>query len=648
MALWTCSLLALLPCATAQERPAAHLGELQAGVNAAIDRGVERLLAMQNRDGSWGSDLREPVAHFDRRNGETGLVIYTLRKCRVSAEHPALQRAAAFLEGGFPTHNYSVSTQLIALDALGPPDRWKDRMKELVDFLLSTCIRGEGTWGYPNHASVYVDLSNTQYAALGLRAAAHSGLKIPKDVWTELVEGTLNYQQTPRDIEVAAAAGKSFTGKREVAGFGYMPGERETPSASMTAAGISILGIAKEGAGRDLPPPLGRSLERAQRMGLAWLEREFSVEGNPHGAPAWHFYWLYGLERVGSLMQVELIGEYDWYRLGAARLVREQHDDGEWRTGGPVDWPVEPLPLSNTCFALLFLTKATAPSSGGNSTVQDTWTAEAPAEPVWLRAAGRARIGCWISGFSPGTVEAYGHGDGVNAALHIDKVEFLVDGKLVETRDVDQLVPWKDERFSMQHAFETDGPHTMQARVHVALPTDLATPSKMIEVLESAPLEVVARDVFQPWMLEYARAYASNKLEQTEVSARCTSQLASFTHAGAICDGYQGTGWAFAPTDSEPSITLDLEKAQRTKLVLLSQYDSSRATLGQLGRIRRVALYLNKDMTPIEFELPEDMLRKHELALPKPAVVRSLRIRVLAWDKGSLQPVGGFSEIELR
>lgn len=648
MALWTWSLLALLPCATAQERPAAHLGELQAGVNAAIDRGVERLLALQNRDGSWGSDLREPVAHFDRRNGETGLVIYTLRKCRVSAEHPALQRAAAFLEGGFPTHNYSVSTQLLALDALGPPDRWKDRMKELVDFLLSTRIKGEGTWGYPNHASVYIDLSNTQYAALGLRAAAHSGLKIPKDVWTELVEGTLKYQQTPRDIEVAAAAGKSSSGKREVAGFGYMPGERETPSASMTAAGISILGIAKEGAGRDLPPPLGRSLERAQRMGLAWLEREFSVEGNPHGAPAWHFYWLYGLERVGALMQVERIGEHDWYRLGAARLVREQRDDGEWRTGGPVDWPAEPLPLSNTCFALLFLTKATAPSSGGDSTVQDTWAAEAPVEPVWLRAAGRARISCWISGFSPGTVEAYGHGEGANAALHIDKVEFLVDGTLVETRDVDQLVPWKGERFSMQHAFETDGPHTMQARVHVALPTDVATPGKTIEVLESAPLEVVARDVFQPWMLEYARAYASNKLEQTEVSARCTSQLASFTHAGAICDGYQGTGWAFAPTDSDPSITLDLEKAQRTKLVVLSQYDSSRATFGQLGNIRRIALYLNKDTTPIEFELPEDTLMKHELALPKPAVVRSLRIRVLAWDKGSLQPVGGFSEVELR
>ncbi|MBM3987306.1 MAG: hypothetical protein FJ294_05050 [Planctomycetes bacterium] len=648
MLLRALGILALACPLPAQERAAAHLGELQAGVNAAIDRGVERLLALQNRDGSWGSDLREPVAHFDRRNGETGLAVYTLRKCRISADHPALQRAAAFLEGGFPTHNYSVSTQLLALDALGAPERWKDRMKELVDFLLSTRIRGEGTWGYPNHPGVYIDLSNTQYAALGLRAAAHSGLKIPKDVWLELVEGTLKYQQTPREIDVAASSGKSSTGKREVAGFGYMHGERESPSASMTAAGISILGIAKEGAGRDLPAPLGRSLERAQRLGLAWIEREFSVEDNPHGPYAWHYYWLYGLERVGALMQTERIGEHDWYRLGAARLVREQRDNGEWRTGAPVAWPVEPLPLSNTCFALLFLTKATAPSSGSDGGVQDAWASEPADRPVWLRAAGRARISCWISGFSPGTIEAYGHGQGTNAALHVDRVEFLVDGKLVETRDVDQLVPWKGERFSMQHAFETDGPHTMQARLHVALPTEVATEGHTTEVLESATLEVVARDVFQPWMLEYARAAASNKLEQTEVSARCSSQLASFTNAGAICDGYQGTGWAFAPTDTEPSITLELEKAQRAKLVILSQYDANRATAGELGRIRRVALYLNKDSTAIEFDLSGDALMKHELALPKPAVVRSLRLRVLAWDKGSLQPVGGFSEIELR
>jgi hypothetical protein len=638
----------LLAASAPQETAKAHLGELQASVNGAIDRGVERLLALQNRDGSWGCDLLEPVAHFDRRNSETGLVVYTLRKCRVSADHPALQRAALFLEGGFPTHNYSISTQLLALDALGSEERWKERIERLTEALLGNRIKNEGSWGYPDHPSVYVDLSNTQYAALGLRAAAHSGVKIPKDVWIGLVEGVLKYQQSPTEVEVRADAGKSSTGKRELAGFGYMPGERESPTASMTAAGISILGIAKEGLGRDLSPPIARAAERAQRMGLAWLEREYSVEGNPHGAAAWHYYWLYGLERVGALMQIERIGEHDWYREGAARLVREQKPDGEWRTGGPVDWPAEPLPTANTCFALLFLTKATAPSSGSDIGVQDTWAAEAPENPVWIRAAGRSRHTCWISGFAPGTVEAYGHGQGSSAALHIDRVEFLVDGKVVETRDVDQLVPWKGERFSIQHSFSSDGPHELRVRVHVVLPTELVKDGSTIEILESAPLQVVARDVFQPWMLEYARAAVENKLEQTEVTARASSQHASSTPPKDACDGYQGTAWVFAATDKEPALTLELEKAQRAKLVLLSQLDASRANAGRAARIRRVALYLNKDPNPIEFALDGDTLRKHELPLPKPAVIRSLRLRVLQWDPGSALAVGGIAEVELR
>lgn len=639
--------------APAQERPVQHLGELQPRVNAAIDLGVERLLELQNRDGSWGCELLEPVPHFDRRNGETALVVYTLRKCRVSADHPALQRALVFLEGSFPTHNYSISTQLLALDSVGDPARFKERIPELAQALVGNRIRNEGVWGYPNHAGVYVDLSNTQYATLGLRAAAHSGFKVPKEVWSGLVEGVLAFQETPKEIDTPAADGKSATGRREVAGFGYTPGEREAPTASMTAAGISILGLAREGLAKELTPPVARQIERAQRAGLAWLEREFSVEGNPRGPGAWHFYWLYGLERVGALLQLERIGEHDWYREGAAQLVREQKENGEWRTGGPVAWPAEPIPTSNTCFALLFLTKATAPSSGGESAVATSWAAEAPENPVWLRASGRARVSAWISGFAPGTVEAWGHGEDSAAALRIDKVEFLVDGALVRTIDVDVLVPWKGERFSFQHEFTSDGRHHLQARVHVAVPTAIASEGHTVEVLESAPLEIIARDVSQPWMLDYARAAAENRLELTTFSLRASSELANWTPASYACDGFQGTGWAFADGDREPTLTLELDKPQRTKLVLLGEIDSARAFAGRFARLRRVALYVNKDPTPLEFEFPADAspaeaLLKHELPLPKPTVVRSLRLRILQWTPGREHSTGGIAEIELR
>ena len=65
------------------------------------------------------------------------------------------------------------------------------------------------------------------------------------------------------------------------------------------------------------------SLERA----LTWLGNNFSVRRNPgrRGAGStWHYYYLYGLERVGRLTARRLIGEHDWYREGAAELIKLQ------------------------------------------------------------------------------------------------------------------------------------------------------------------------------------------------------------------------------------------------------------------------------------------------------------------------------------
>ena len=44
----------------------------------------------------------------------------------------------------------------------------------------------------------------------------------------------------------------------------------------------------------------------------------------------WHYYYLYGLERVGRLSARRLIGEHDWYREGAEYLVRQQQESGYW------------------------------------------------------------------------------------------------------------------------------------------------------------------------------------------------------------------------------------------------------------------------------------------------------------------------------
>ena len=63
------------------------------------------------------------------------------------------------------------------------------------------------------------------------------------------------------------------------------------------------------------------------------------------------YYYLYGLERASLLGRIRFYGEYDWYEDGAELLMHDQHEDGHW--------PRSP-PLVESCFAILFLKRATA------------------------------------------------------------------------------------------------------------------------------------------------------------------------------------------------------------------------------------------------------------------------------------------------
>jgi hypothetical protein len=621
--------LASVALVVALAAPQGSTANFDAAVDGAIDRGVDFLLASQNRDGSWGTELYEQVPHFDKRNGESSLALYTLLKCRVGREHPAVQRALTFLEQGFPTTTYAVASQMLAFEALGDPKRAQERLRQLFDVLLETRIGNQGVWGYPVHATVPLDLSNTQYAALALRAAQHAGFKVPKDVWLELASGVLAFQQTPP---------KGATGPLEC-GFGYTPGEREQPTASMTAAGASVLALVEHGLGKSIEPPVQRSIDAAQARALAWLARNFDVAGNPKGHGAWHFYWLYGLERVGALLGVERIGEHDWYREGAEQLLREQKNDGSWRTGGPAGWPAEPLACANTCFALLFLSRATAHVSSGESAARapsDAWAAEGPTSDVWLRAAGRSKLSIWVSGFAPRTLERL-------PELHVERVEFLVDERVIESVSADPSQPWKGERFACQYAFEADGPHVVRAEVTAV---DAAGAR---EVLSSAPLTIVARDVFQPWLLEYARESAAEGVHTATPTAAASSQLNAWSHAAAACDGLQGTSWLCAADDATPTLTIALKRPLRAKSVLLGHANANARERDRWARATKVRVSINDDAQVVETELGPDVLRKAEVALDKPVVVRRLAIRVLAMQGGTENArVSGFAEVELR
>lgn len=197
------------------------------------------------------------------------------------------------------------------------------------------------------------DNSNSQYAALGIRACHEAGVELPdetlklaKSWWekTQCEDGSWSYThyEPPAGSKVRPAGEK---------GYG-----------SMTCGGIGALAILKtvlkEEIGRD--PQIKRAFD--------WLGKNFTVTDNPgHNMGMggilpggkkmilWYFYYLYGLERAGDLTSTEKFGEHEWYPEGAKELIRIQNADGSWKE------PSSEGDIWATCFAILFLKRATQP-----------------------------------------------------------------------------------------------------------------------------------------------------------------------------------------------------------------------------------------------------------------------------------------------
>ncbi len=316
-------LLGLLQSEAPGTGPGAEAIPLTLRVNQAIALGVDFLRHAQQRDGSFlGFEVEHP-------GGATALAAFTLAKSGVRNSDPLLTRALAALSGQEFKSVYSAAVHVLACESLHDPARVSEARPSL-DFLLAN--RQQGVWAYPwGHLCD----SNTQFALLALRAARRMGLEVPEAVWLEALEG----------LEIF---------RDESGGFTYAPGDRN-PNAGITAAALASLAVLQEVAvdsGR-----LRSALERKHKLredAERWLERRFDPQRNTFtdGAwtPAWRYAYLWALERWCGLTQRERVAERDWYSEGASWLLEDQARDGSFGNA---------LQITDTCFALLFLRRAT-------------------------------------------------------------------------------------------------------------------------------------------------------------------------------------------------------------------------------------------------------------------------------------------------
>jgi hypothetical protein len=193
------------------------------------------------------------------------------------------------------------------------------------------------------------DNSNSMYALLGLRACHDAGIVLPREALTQAAKWW-------RDSQSRSSAVKA-PGPVAVAAEGWCYNRHDhKPYGSMTVGGVGSLVICDYILGIDWKK------DPQVDSGMQWLAKNFSVTCNPgpyeHAAMEENsqhqfFYYMYGLERAAILYGTEQIGGHYWFAKGLQVLVDGQRADGSWKSEKGGD------PMMDTCFAILFLRKAT-------------------------------------------------------------------------------------------------------------------------------------------------------------------------------------------------------------------------------------------------------------------------------------------------
>jgi len=352
-------------------------------VAAAIEAGAGWIRDAVAADRAFLTDRR---GERNYGSGRLALALLAMLHGGVPAGDVVVQRGFGALRRRRLDDAYSLATALCATAALarrGRPTagdrraaaRWLQRLLRCTDPRVPTdeLLRFNYTRG-PRY-----DTSLQQYGLLGLRAAQELGLAVPERAFAAAARQLLAVQAEKGSAlrlelvrqEALHKVGPGEAPARErvraqARGFAYRDPE-EPRYGAMTAAGVSGLLLARDGlaAQGSKDRTLLRAIDGGVRDGFAWLAHNFSVRINPGDAERadnHRGYWLYCLERCCELARVAHLQGRDWYYEGGMQLLLAQQPSGAFASGH-----ASTLTLDSTCFAVLFLSKASrkGPVTGG-------------------------------------------------------------------------------------------------------------------------------------------------------------------------------------------------------------------------------------------------------------------------------------------
>ncbi|MEC8252701.1 MAG: hypothetical protein VX044_05770 [Planctomycetota bacterium] len=355
----------------------------------------KRVAAAIERGAAWIRDAVAAERRFFRdrqgeRNygsGRLALALLAMLHGGVAVDDPVLAAGFLELQARRVDDAYSLATALMAAAAVAERRGLLDSERAVARGWLAALLRCTDPSVDPGDRLRFnytrgprYDTSLQQYGLLGMRAAQALELALPPRAFAAAARHLLAVQARDgdalrlqlysdadlRSLPTGAPLPKVRAVRARARGFAY----RERGDAcygAMTCAGVSGLLRARAGmsAQQSADRQLLRRVDEGVRDGFAWLAANFSVRinpGDPERADNHRRYYLYCLERCCELADVARLQGRDWYYEGGLQLLLAQRPDGSFQSGHP-----STLALDSTCFALLFLSKASkqGPVTGG-------------------------------------------------------------------------------------------------------------------------------------------------------------------------------------------------------------------------------------------------------------------------------------------
>jgi len=317
-------------------------------IRLAIRAMVDELYARRDQEKFWEPGRYDSSVDAGQAGGFTALAVLAMLYAGESYQEPRLREAVTYLEHLGLNGTYATGVRSHVWGML--PERFHKQLELDARWLVEGFSERAGGWNYGKEPqTTRRDNSVTQYGALGLWEASKRGVNVPSRLWQLLEERFIGMQ--------VADGGWNYDGTGPTTG-------------SMTTAGLAVLFITQDFLHADAYLSVGdakpRRAEQAMHLGMEWMNTNFSATENP-GRDTDFYYYLYGVERVGMASGYKTFAGHDWYREGAAELLRRlcrwdpdaksmtmhRRIAGKSRAG-----EVRTVDL---CFALMFLSRGRVP-----------------------------------------------------------------------------------------------------------------------------------------------------------------------------------------------------------------------------------------------------------------------------------------------